>query len=326
MLKRPQERPLMPALQAVLAALLFGTTGTAQAIGPGGTTPVGIGAVRLVVGGAGLLTVLPFLGLAVGDAARLWRTGRGIIAGVSTAGYQLCFFACVNHTGVAVGTLVAIGSAPIFTGTLAWRTLAERPTRRWVAATGICASGLALLTLGGAAGAAGEPVGVLLGLGSGLAYAVYTVTSRSLVKEGARSEVVMTAAFGLGGLLLLPVLAVQPVGWVWTPPGAVLALYLGLGTVTLAYVLFGRSLTVLPAAEMTTMMLAEPLVATALGVLVLGEGLPAIGMAGAVLTLVGLVTQGWGTVWSRPAESTPLLARRDVRSSADRRGRSRPRC
>jgi DME family drug/metabolite transporter len=46
----------------LLAAVLFGTTGTAQALGPDGTTPLGVGAARLLVGGTALLAVLPLLG------------------------------------------------------------------------------------------------------------------------------------------------------------------------------------------------------------------------------------------------------------------------
>lgn len=39
----------------LLAAALFGTTGTAQALGPDSTTPLGVGAARLAVGGPVLL-------------------------------------------------------------------------------------------------------------------------------------------------------------------------------------------------------------------------------------------------------------------------------
>ncbi len=63
----------MPArLQVLLAAVCFGTTGTAQAIGPGGS-PVAVGAARIVFGG--LLLVLVARPLRV----RLPRVGRGLI-------------------------------------------------------------------------------------------------------------------------------------------------------------------------------------------------------------------------------------------------------
>jgi hypothetical protein len=40
------------------AAALFGTTGTAQALGPAATTPLGVGAARLVIGGLALLSAM----------------------------------------------------------------------------------------------------------------------------------------------------------------------------------------------------------------------------------------------------------------------------
>src|SRR4051794_41987140 len=43
----------MPArTQVLLAALCFGTTGTAQALGPAGLSPAGVGAARILIGGA----------------------------------------------------------------------------------------------------------------------------------------------------------------------------------------------------------------------------------------------------------------------------------
>jgi DME family drug/metabolite transporter len=49
----------MPArLQILLAAVCFGTTGTAQAVGPG-TSPVAVGAARIVFGGLLLVLAAP---------------------------------------------------------------------------------------------------------------------------------------------------------------------------------------------------------------------------------------------------------------------------
>jgi DME family drug/metabolite transporter len=278
-----------PAIaQVLVAAVLFGTTGTAQALGPDGTTPLGVGAVRLVVGGLALLLVLPLLGVRPLDALRLWRTPAGLAAGLCTALYQVCFFAGVDRAGVALGTLVTIGSGPVFAGLLAAVLLRERPAPSWLVATALCVLGLALLS---GSGGRGEPLGLGLALLSGLAYAAYTVAAKHLMTAGHASSPVMAAAFGLGGLLLLPVLALQPPSWLATQGGLVLAGYLGLVTTAVAYVLFGRGLAVLPAGPVTTLVLAEPLVAAALGVGLLDERLAVAGAVGAALVLAGLVLQ-----------------------------------
>jgi drug/metabolite transporter (DMT)-like permease len=41
----------------LLAAVLFGTTGTAQALGPDGTSPLTVGASRIAIGGAALVAI-----------------------------------------------------------------------------------------------------------------------------------------------------------------------------------------------------------------------------------------------------------------------------
>ena len=60
----------------------------------------------------------------------------------------------------------------------------------------------------------------------------------------------------------------------------------------------------LPAGPVTTLVLAEPLVATALGVGVLDERLPPLGLAGAGLVLAGLLLQG--VLASRPVRLPPV--------------------
>jgi len=278
--------------QVLGAAVLFGTTGTAQALGPVGTTPLGVGAARLVVGGTVLLCALPLLGGRLSRAVALWRSGVGLAAGVCTALYQLCFFAAVQHAGVALGTLVTIGSGPVFAGMLALAALGETPTRSWLTATGLCVLGLGLLTADGAGKGGRGLSGLLLALGAGMAYAVYTVAAKQLIARGDASATVMGSAFGLGGFLLVPVLLTRPLVWLGTPTGIALAAYLGLFTTGLAYVLFGRGLAVLAAGPVTTLVLAEPLVASLLGVTLLHERLAPVGATGAAAVLAGLVLQG----------------------------------
>ena len=281
------------AVVAVLvAATLFGTTGTAQALGPSGTTPLGVGAARIVIGGLGLLVVLPRVGGSRRAAAGLWRSRWGLVAGVMTALDQVCFFGGVARAGVALGTLVTIGSGPVFTGLLSWLVLRDRPRTSWVVATTVCVIGLSLLVGADASGAGGSLLGLLLALGAGAAYAVYTVGAKHLMNSGHRSDDVMTAAFVLGGILMVPLLLTQPLAWIATPSGLAMALWLGLATTTLAYVVFGRGLRQLSAGPVTTLVLAEPVVATVLGVVVLGERLPLLAWIGAAFVLAGLALQG----------------------------------
>ncbi len=272
----------MPArLQVLLAAICFGTTGTAQAIGPGGS-PVAVGAARIVFGG--LLLVLVARGLRV----RMPRVGAGLVGmACAVAVYQLSFFAAVRLTGVAVGTVVAIGTGPAAAGVLGRLVNGERLSARWAQATALAALGVLLLA--GDGGASVDPTGVALAVTSGVGYATYTVLSKRMLDAGEAPEGVMAAGFGGAGLLLAPALILAGPGFLATPGGLAMAVYLAAVPTALAYVLFSRGLRHLSSGETATIVLAEPLTAAALGVIALGEHpSPAAGV-GALLVLAGLL-------------------------------------
>jgi len=275
-----------PGAWLVLAAgALWGTTGTAQALAPPGATPAAVGALRLALGGAGLLAVALLRG-ELRQAARLPRRAV-IVAAVTVAAYQVCFFKGVSLTGVALGTVVGIGSSPVWAGLLAWLTGAGGPSRRWFFATSLAVAGVILLIAGGRSLQVNLP-GVILALAAGASYAIYASASKRLL-ESASPDAVMAVVFGLAALLLFPILLQSDIGWVGTPRGAAVALHLGLLATTLAYLLFARGLRSLPAPTAVTLSLAEPLTAAGLGLLVLQERLTMAALIGGGLLLAALI-------------------------------------
>ncbi len=272
-------------LQVLFSAILFGTTGTAQALGPDGLDPLAVGALRVLVGGA----VLGSIAAAVGAGLwQRWPVARVLTAGAGVALYQIAFFEAVARTGVGVGAVVAIGSGPVFAGTLERIAGGAWPGRRWLAATALAAVGVGVLTLAAVDDAALSPLGIGLALLSGLGYATYTVVAKTLLMEGRTPLAVMGVSFGVGAVLLIPVAALRDLSWLGAGSGVALILYLALLPTALAYVLFARGLRRLTAAEVTTLVLAEPLVALALGAVVLDEGLGVASGIGAACVLTGL--------------------------------------
>src|SRR5690625_353845 len=116
----------------LFAAMLWGTTGTAQAFAPEGAHPIAIGAMRLAVGGMSLLVVALLLGQL---RLKQWPVRPTVLAALCMAFYQPLFFTAVHMTGVAVGTVIAIGSAPVLSGVLEWIVWRKRPIRVWWYAT-----------------------------------------------------------------------------------------------------------------------------------------------------------------------------------------------
>jgi DME family drug/metabolite transporter len=271
--------------QVLLAALCFATTGTAQALGPDGTNPVGVGAARILVGGALLVLVAV---ATRGVTAQRWAPKPLFAAVVGVAVYQLAFFAAVADTGVAVGTIVALGSAPTLAGLFEWLLDRRTPDPRWAAATALACAGVAMLALAGGDASVSAP-GIAMAVVAGGSYAVYTLAAKRLLTAGHAPEQVMAAAFGLGAIALLPALALSDPQWLLHTDGMALALFLGTIPTALAYVLFARGLRRLSASETATLTLAEPLTAGALGAIVLAEPLTAMSAAGAGLVLAGLL-------------------------------------
>jgi DME family drug/metabolite transporter len=271
----------------LLAAVLFGTTGTAQALGPDGTSPLTVGAARIAVGAAALVAFA--LATRTLFDGRRWAPAPTLAAVVGVAAYQLCFFAAVDTTGVALGTVVALGSGPAFAGIFGLVLRGEQPTRRWAAATALAVAGATVLVLAGGGAADVDPAGVALALGAGASYGLYTVTSKSLLEAGHSPGGVMAVAFAGGALLLAPVLALGDNAWLAEPGGVALAVYLGLIPTAVAYVLFARGLKRLPSASVATLTLAEPLTAATLGVVILGERPGPIAGLGGLLVLSGLL-------------------------------------
>lgn len=294
----------------LLAAVCFGTTGTAAALGPDAGA-LSVGAARIVIGGGALAAVAWFL-------ARRRSTGAGAGGATATASvlaptaavhripvwlvivlgaegvvaYQPSFFAGTAANGVAVGTVVALGSAPVLTGALDWVLYRRFPGVWWLVATAIATGGVVLLGLASAGEGSvvsADPLGLLASLGAGLSYAVYALAGKELIGRGFNSTTSMGALFGTAAAASIPILLFTDLSWLMNPEGALMALWLGLVTTTLGYVLFGLGLTGLRASTVTTLTLAEPLTASALGFLVLGERLAPLGLLGLAVLALGIL-------------------------------------
>lgn len=267
------------------AAVLWGTTGTAQALGPATASPVAVGLVRLIIAGPVLLAVAMVRRREIA-AARTVR-GASVAAALGMVAYQPAFFTAVDRTGVAVGTVVAIGSAPVMTGLLAWILDGVRPSLRWAGATAIAVAGVALIAAsGGEIGV--DVVGVGFALIAGLAYSVYVIASARLVQTASAAGA-MAVVFVLAALLSLPALPFVELTWIASLGGAGMALHLGVVTTAVAYLLFGRGLRTTGSATAATLTLGEPVTAALLGVLVLGERPGPVAWLGVALVMIGLV-------------------------------------
>jgi len=275
--------PLGPIFCILVAAALFGTTGTVLANGPIGVDPVTAGVIRLLIGGAGLAV------LSYRHFRRVVSQSRLAVLGAAGVGaYQLCFFYSTRHAGVAVATVITIGSSPLFARMIGAVRRRPAPHRLWYLAALILSMGLAFLSSAQDPGSNVEFIGVLAALIAGLSYAVYTECAAVLIEQKLDSTAVMGVLFLGAGVLTSPFLLFRPVVWIATQRGVVMLAYLGIVTLTVAYVAFGKGLTKLVPTTVVMLTLLEPVVATLLAFFVLHETVSGQAWVGMLLVLVGL--------------------------------------
>ncbi|MBU8772716.1 EamA family transporter [Cytobacillus oceanisediminis] len=267
----------------LLAGVLWGTTGTTQAFAPESAHPIAIGAARLAAGGLFLLCMVFLAGKL---DLKNWPIKNTLMASLCMALYQPLFFSAVTLTGVAIGTVTAIGSAPVLSGFLEWLYLKKRPSAIWWCSTFLSILGCVLLFLNKNS-VHMDPIGLLMALGAGLTFAGYTLVSRDLV-ENYSSLSVVAVVFTLSAIFLSPFLFIFDMSWLGSVRGLTVSLHLGILATGIAYFLFSKGLVHVSSSTAVTLALAEPLTASLLGVFLLGESLNTTSWFGILLLLLGI--------------------------------------
>lgn len=285
-------------LLVLAAGVLWGTVGPAQVLAGPAASPVAVGGARILSGGM----ILAAVGLATRRGAfrtlsrRTW--GPLAAAAAATGTFQAAFFSSVNRTGAAVATAVVFGLAPVSTGLCERIVLGSRLSRRWWAGTACAVGGVAVLMVPDAAVRV-DPAGIALSLVAGSCFGVYTVSAKVLTGRDASMTAAVSVTLLAGGTALLPwTLAELPA----LAESAPLVAWLGVAATAAAYMCFVTGLGRVTAAAAGTLSLAEPLVAAALAVLLLGERMSAPVAAGSLLLLGGLLV---ATVPARAPRGRP---------------------
>lgn len=274
----------LPYIAVLFAAMLWGTTGTTQTFLQDGISPFAVACVRSGIGGGVLLVVVLLMRKM---NWRSWPWKWTIAAALSIALFQCLFFSSIRFTGVAIGTVVTIGSAPVFAGLLEWLIWKVKPTRIWAVATSLAIVGCILLFVNRGE-AVVDPFGVGLALGGGMMFALYTNVSKQLTKS-AETLPAVAMTFSLCALFLVPLALMDGVTWIGSMNNLVPMLYMGIMTTSVAYLLFLGGLRLVSSSAAVTLSLAEPLTAALLGVFFLGEYLSWASWGGVLLILGGIL-------------------------------------
>jgi len=268
---------------------LAGTAGTVAAIYAVNTPSPVIGFVRLAIGAITLLILAPFFGGRIAKLPRLiTRPGVWIMA-ASSASYQAFFFASVERTGVATAALITVGCIPVSAGIVGWIFLRERLSRIWYVSTAIAISGLVVASIGELE--TNDATGLLYAVIAGSGIGAYINAAKVEVRAGAHSMQLPGMAFLLGSVGLFFIVQSDLLQVQWTTQTILLAIYLGAVTMGIANGIQIVGLKGISPGVASTMMLADPVTAALLGILVLNETVTTNGVIGLGLVAIGLLMQ-----------------------------------
>ncbi|MFC8720806.1 DMT family transporter [Kitasatospora sp. NPDC057198] len=308
----PSALPALPArrglLYVALAATAWGTAGAAAALlfQRSGLGPLALTFWRSVGGAAVLLALRPFTA-----ARRAPRPAvhRILLNGLGLTLFQAAYFLAVRDAGLAVATVVTLGSAPVLVALGGRLLMAERLGRAGLAAVAGAVLGLGVLVLGGGAadsGGGSEPAGLAWALASAAGYAAITVATRHrAARTGAADDPAATTlwSFGVCAVCLCPFALTEGVlPSTGALPSTLLLLgYLATVPTALAYALYFAGAAVVRAATASVVALIEPLSATVFAAAVLDEPLTPAALLGTAVLLL----------------SVSALARSELRVRAD---------
>jgi len=204
------------------------------------------------------------------------------------AAFYIVYIYAIERTGMGIAA-VLMYTAPIWVTLFDTLFAGEPVTRSKLAALLLAVSGCALVSRAYDLGAVHfDAVGILLGLGAGIAYGTYTLFSKALQRRYS-ALTTLAYALGIGALFLLPLQKPADLLRAVTVPAAALwALALALLPTLGGGVAFNAALRRVPASHASIVATLEPAVAMLLGRAVLGERLEGLQVAGGVL-IVGAV-------------------------------------
>jgi drug/metabolite transporter (DMT)-like permease len=223
---------------------------------------------------------------AAGQARLAW------IAGAFFAADLVLWHHAIEEVGAGLATVLG-NTQVVFVPIAAWLILGERPGARVAASVPVVMVGVVLISgvLGGGEAYGRDPVlGVLFGIGTGLAYAGFLLVQRRANADHRRpAGPLFDATLSATVCSLLIGLPLGEVDLVPTWPAHGWLLLLGLAVQVGGWLLISISLPRLPAAITSVVLTLQPVGSVLLGIWILAEAPSAFQLIGVLFIIAGLL-------------------------------------
>jgi len=275
----------------LLAGICWGTFGTLASFLPESLPSLAVGTLRLGGGALGIAVLL-----AVTTRGRFLRRItklpiRPMVFGAVVLGMtQTLLYLGIRQAGVTVATMIFIGTPPLFSGLFSQLVRKEKQSRSWAISSGIIALGCAAMAVSDVSGTADTSllIGSLCGLAAGAGWTIVGTLLRDLQQHASPLESSF-AVMGASALILSPFAIRSAPIWISDPQVLGIILALGLISSALPYWLFTTGARRISASHAFLYGLSEPVTASLLGMIVLGERLTVLGLIGYAAVVFGLL-------------------------------------
>ena len=280
--------------KGILYILLAGTCWGSIGIFVRRLSAAGLGSMEIVALRSFFTVLFMSLFLAVYDRSLfririrdLWCFfGTGI---VSMVFFNYCYFRLITISSLSVAA-VMLYTAPVFVMLLSAVLFRERITPVKLIALAATVIGCAFVT-GIAGGVHMTPFAILLGLGAGLGYALYSIFGRYALQRGYHSFTINFYTFLFTSLAVIPLSDLGRLREVCTSslPMFLFSALCGFVTTALPYIVYNFGLAEVETGQAAIIASIEPVVATLIGVFLFRETLTAGNLIGIVLVLGAII-------------------------------------
>lgn len=210
--------------------------------------------------------------------------GTGI---VSVMFFSISYFYSMTYNGVCIAVIL-LYTSPIFVMLLSKILFKEKITTLKIVALVLTILGCVFASgVGSADHLTGK--GLILGICSGLGYALYSIFTRYALNRNYKSITVSFYTFLICGVACLPLASVNTLSPLVNTKNILFSLGLGIVCCVLPYMLYTKGLEKVENSKASVIVAIEPVVASIIGITVYNETLTLLKLLGVILVLCAVV-------------------------------------
>lgn len=203
--------------------------------------------------------------------------------------FNYCYFKAITMTSLSVAA-VLLYTAPVMVMIMSYFLFHEKFTRRKVVAVVLTFLGCVLVTGIAGNGAALSPKGILVGLGAGFGYALYSIFGKFAIERGYHSFTISFYTFLMAAIGSVPLADREGLITAVVQEKFMFAFMIifGLVSTVIPYLTYTMGLKYMENGKASILASVEPVVATLLGIVLFHESMTLTGVLGVVLVLVAI--------------------------------------